>query len=276
MRDSQTIIFTDLDGTLIDFETYSPEIAAPLARDLVDRGVPVVFCSSKTLAEQKALMHSIGFSVPCIVENGAGIYLPDSIKILNNHRGSRAVEGGRLISLGENSKFIRQQLRVVSNALGLDLKPYHKFSDSDVSRITGLDEAGAKRAKNRDFSETLTASLKPETWATLNATLKPVGLHCLSGGRFHTVTSKDCNKGRALRIVVDGFGSMTGNRWHSIGIGDSSNDIDMLESVDHPYLVQTPAGSWNDLEIPNLKRIAAIGPHGWVQAVRDALGLDSV
>ena len=46
------IIFTDLDGTFIDFETYSPEVAAPVARDVVDRGVPVVSALRKPLSNR--------------------------------------------------------------------------------------------------------------------------------------------------------------------------------------------------------------------------------
>lgn len=269
------IIFTDLDGTFIDFDTYSPEVATPLARDIVNRGVPIIFCSSKTLVEQRALMGSIGITVPCIVENGAGIYFPDSYSALNDLPGTQTVDGGRLISFGDGSEFIRRQISVVSDALDLDLKPYHEFSDRELSQITGFDEGGARQARNRDFSETLTASLDAETWSNINAAFQPMGLHCLPGGRFHTVTSIDCNKGRALKIVVDGFGAMTGDRWHSIGIGDSANDFEMLDSVDHPYLVQTPRGDWNEMDVDNLKRISAIGPEGWVLAVQDALGLAS-
>ena len=269
------IIFTDLDGTFIDFETYSPKIATPMARDIANRGVPIAFCSSKTIEEQLVLMDAIGLTFPCIVENGAGIYIPDSTGILEDLPAKQIKGGGRLIGLGESSEFIRRQIGSISNALDIDLKPYHEFSDNELSRITGLDEEGARRARNRDFSETLTASLDAETWSNVNAALQPIGLHCLSGGRFHTVTSIDCNKGRALKIVVDGFEAMTEDRWHSIAIGDSANDFDMLDSVDHPYLVQTPKGDWNEMGVDNLKRISAIGPDGWVLAVKDALGLAS-
>ena len=36
------------------------------------------------------------------------------------------------------NKFIRRQLGSISNALDIDLKPYHEFSDNELSRITGL------------------------------------------------------------------------------------------------------------------------------------------
>ena len=113
------IIFTDLDGTFIDFETYSPDVAAPVARDLVDRGVPVIFCSSKTFGEQQALMDLIGLTVPCIVENGAGIFLPDSVRILDDLPATKIKSGGCLISLGERSDKIRLQISAVSEALDL-------------------------------------------------------------------------------------------------------------------------------------------------------------
>ncbi|MEW6601405.1 MAG: HAD hydrolase family protein, partial [Nitrospirota bacterium] len=45
------IIFTDLDGTLLDYPGYSFE-AARSALDLIrERGIPLVVCSSKTRRE---------------------------------------------------------------------------------------------------------------------------------------------------------------------------------------------------------------------------------
>ena len=49
------LIFTDLDGTLIDHHTYSAEAARPALEAARAAGVPVVPCSSKTLAEMRLL-----------------------------------------------------------------------------------------------------------------------------------------------------------------------------------------------------------------------------
>ncbi len=42
------IIFTDLDGTLLDLHTYSFEKSLPGLGLLRQKNVPLVFCSSKT------------------------------------------------------------------------------------------------------------------------------------------------------------------------------------------------------------------------------------
>jgi hypothetical protein len=47
----------------------------------------------------------------------------------------------------------------------------------------------------------------------------------------------------------------------------------MLQSADQGYLVQKTDGSWDEMDIPRLKQISGIGPHGWVEAIRDAIGL---
>lgn len=273
MGDSHTIIFTDLDGTLIDFETYSPEIAAPLAQKIVGNGVPLVFCSSKTLEEQFHLMHEIGISALSIVENGSGIYLPASSRLLSTHPSTPISGKGRLIGLGVSSSEIQSEIRRLSLEMGIDFRPYFDLTVEAVARITGLSEDSADRARKRAFSETLTATLSDSIWNEVNSRLNQVGLQCLCGGRFYTVSSKDCNKGKAMRILVEAYKSLNGEEWRSIGIGDSANDYDMLVTADQGYLVQKPDGSWNEMDIPGLIRIPEIGPHGWVHAVNDALCL---
>ncbi|MFQ5696467.1 MAG: mannosyl-3-phosphoglycerate phosphatase, partial [Terriglobia bacterium] len=45
------IVFTDLDATLLDHQTYSWAAAEPALRRLRLLGIPLVFCTSKTRAE---------------------------------------------------------------------------------------------------------------------------------------------------------------------------------------------------------------------------------
>jgi predicted mannosyl-3-phosphoglycerate phosphatase (HAD superfamily) len=46
-----TVIFTDLDGTLLDHDTYAWGAAEPGVHFLNDHGVPLVLVTSKTRAE---------------------------------------------------------------------------------------------------------------------------------------------------------------------------------------------------------------------------------
>ena len=71
------LIATDLDGTLLDARTYSPAEALPTLQATLARGIPIVPCSAKTLAEQEPLRRELGLEgFPCIVENGSAVHFP--------------------------------------------------------------------------------------------------------------------------------------------------------------------------------------------------------
>ena len=269
----KAVVFTDLDGTLIDFESYSPKVAGPLARKLVRRKIPLIFCSSKTLEEQLHLMKEMGLSTPCIVENGCGIFVPEKLDLLSDQPSKDIPGFGKLVKLGVSNLIIQKAISKLSLDMGIDFRPYSKLTLLKISKITGLSEAAAQRAQNREFSETLTASLDDEVWKEVNTRLNEVDLQCLCGGRFYTVTSQECNKGTAMKMLMDAYRSSERGNWKSIAIGDSANDYDMLQSADQGYLVQKSDGSWNEMNIPRLKQISGVGPQGWVEAIRDAIGL---
>jgi HAD superfamily hydrolase (TIGR01484 family) len=70
------IIFTDLDGTLLDYSTYSFEPALPALQLLKERDIPFIICSSKTKKEIEYYRKKIGNNHPFISENGGGIFIP--------------------------------------------------------------------------------------------------------------------------------------------------------------------------------------------------------
>jgi mannosyl-3-phosphoglycerate phosphatase len=58
----------------------------------------------------------------------------------------------------------------------------------------------------------------------------------------------------------------------TIGLGDSLNDLPLLESVDVPVLVQKPDGAYDpDITLPGLVRAPGAGPAGWNAAVRELI-----
>ena len=73
---TRLLVVTDLDGTLLDHETYSYAEAAPALAELRRRGIPLVLASSKTRAEMELLHAELGLSDPFICENGAAICTP--------------------------------------------------------------------------------------------------------------------------------------------------------------------------------------------------------
>ncbi|CAG0948086.1 partial Glucosyl-3-phosphoglycerate/mannosyl-3-phosphoglycerate phosphatase, partial [Anaerolineae bacterium] len=71
-----TIIFSDLDGTLLDAADYSFAAAKPALAMIHERGIPLILCSSKTRSEIEIYRRRLDNVHPFIAENGGGIFIP--------------------------------------------------------------------------------------------------------------------------------------------------------------------------------------------------------
>ncbi len=264
------VIFTDLDGTLLDHDTYSCEVVMPLVASLSKAGVAIVFCSSKTQAEQEVYRKKLGIASPFIVEDGGAIfiskgYFPFSYKY------HRITGGYQVIELGISYREIRRILREIRGKNNLAIYGFGDMDAAQIAELTGLDVAQARLAKKREYEETLNLTgSEPEIRFILNK-IEKSGLKWSRGGRFYSV-SGGSNKGTATRILIGLFNQKPG-RIETIGIGDSLNDVPMLAEVDVPVLVQKPGGYWEDIELANLCRIDGVGPRGWVKAIKGMTGL---
>ncbi len=135
---SSLILFTDLDGTLLDHETYSFEPARPVLDRLGRLDVPVVLASSKTAAEIVPLQREMGLSRwPAIVENGAGIIWP----------GEGETQGD------DAYRSLLAVLDGIDPALRAKFSGFSDWSTEEVARRTGLPPEVAERARMRRFSE---------------------------------------------------------------------------------------------------------------------------
>lgn len=196
-----------------------------LVKKLKKKGIPIVFCSSKTRAEQEYYRRVMGVTDPFIVENGSAIYIPkDYFSFSFNYDFS--TEKYRVIVLGEKYRKIRE----VVGKLGV--KSFGKMSVGEVSKVTGLSENLAKLAKQREYSETLVLSEGEKEKLKL---IEKAGLSWTYGGKFYSVIGKT-DKGRAVKKLLELFKKEFG-KVESIGVGDSPNDFPMLEVVDKPFLI---------------------------------------
>lgn len=72
----QLVIFTDLDGSLLNHEDYSFTAARPSIERIKTAGIPLIITTSKTRLEVERLQQEMGIREPFIVENGGGIFFP--------------------------------------------------------------------------------------------------------------------------------------------------------------------------------------------------------
>jgi mannosyl-3-phosphoglycerate phosphatase len=173
--------------------------------------------------------------------------------------------------LGQSADRVRAGLARATARTGQPVAGYADLTVRHIADLTGLDEAAAAHARQRDFSETLIDQWSPAQWSALEAALSAEGLICRHGGRFRTVTGSETDKGRAARLVAGLFSVALGQTVVTAGIGDSANDEGLLTAVDHPYLVARGAQSWAELDVPGLVRTSAPGPLGWTEAIRHLL-----
>lgn len=263
------VIFSDIDGTLIDFETYSFAKTETAVHQLIAHHIPLVLCSSKTKAEQAYYRQALGIPDPFIVENGSAIFVPKGYFPFTVDY-QRADLEFDIIELGIPAAQIRQIFLQVRQDTGLALQSFTDLSVAEVSRVTGLDEAAAQNARTRDYSETIATPLTAVTRPQLQAAFAAYDLALISGGKFHTLTSMRSNKGTAVTILTTLFRRKLG-QIVTVGLGDSANDRPLLAAVERPYLVQKPNGRWQKMNDLAITKVPGIGPDGWQQVVSKLL-----
>jgi len=262
------VIFTDLDGTLLDLETYSYDAALPSIGRLRSQEVPIIFCSAKTRAEQEVYRKELQINDPFIVENGGAVFISQGYFPFDFEY-HKAKDGYHVIELGIPYHQIREILAQIRDDTGLNFRGFGDMSAEEVASVTGLDLEAAQRAKAREYDETLNLEGTPDEINIVLNAIRKTGLNYTSGGRYYDVTGPN-DKGKATRILIDLFRSKLG-QIKTIAIGDSPNDLPMLSAVDIPVLVQKPVGIWEEIDIPHLHRVEGIGPEGWARAVEEII-----
>ena len=265
------MIFTDLDGTLLDYNTYGWEDAQP-ALDLCKRlHVPVILVSSKTRAEMDLLRHELSISAPFISENGGGIFF--AYKTFRDPPPGKSFDKGLWkCSLGLPYDRLVRGLQEIRDELGWNIKGFSDMSVEEISRRTGLDHETSRLTAMREYDEPFI--ILDQKAPDMNALFKAAaqrGLTVTVGGRFYHLLGKN-DKGRSVEKVISWYKQFHGGVV-SIALGDSPNDFPMLERVDYPVLIR----SQRDFPmlrktIPRLRVTRDMGPKGWNSAVLEILG----
>jgi len=264
---AKTVIFTDLDGTLLDPFTYSDAVASPLVASIVNKGLPIIFCSSKTRAEQEVYRHRLGIADPFVVENGGAIFIKRGYFPFA-YQYHRVFGDYHVIELGIAYPEIRERLKKISRQHQLTITGFGDMTPEDIAKLTGLDLASARLAREREYEETLNLGAKD-----IDSILPKIAAAGLAWnrGRLYGISGGN-NKGRATKILIKLFRQKLG-RIKTIGIGDSPNDRPMLAEVDFPVLVQKPGHGWEEIDLPGLYRVRGEGPRGWIRAIRELTGI---
>ncbi|AKO98124.1 mannosyl-3-phosphoglycerate phosphatase family [Marinovum algicola DG 898] len=243
------LVFSDLDGTLLDHEGYSFAPARPALAALAEIGAGVVLATSKTAAEVAPLRAALGLAGwPAIVENGAGL-----------------LAAGAEAGFDDSAyRAIRKTLRQLPQGF-CAFDGFGDMSDAEVARVTGLPRAQAALARRREFSEPGRWTGSPAGLEKFLSSAGKAGLHARRGGRFLTFSHGQTKADQMAALIAQYTPRMT------LALGDAPNDIEMLEAADRGVIIPNP----HSRPLPRLpgedsgrvRRAETPGPEGWNAAV---------
>ncbi|MDJ0522183.1 MAG: HAD-IIB family hydrolase [Planctomycetota bacterium] len=260
------IVFTDLDGSLLNEADYSYEEARPALAQLETTGALLVIATSKTRAEVEALRAELGNDAPFIVENGGGLFVPAHRTDIT---GGEEVPGAdlRVVTVGRPYAELRAFLTEAAGRW--PLRGFGDMDDAEVAERCGLPLPAAALARRREFSEPFVCD-DPEAIAALTETARAAGLDVTRGGRFHHLIGAGQSKGRALETLLAALPDSPEGR-RTVALGDSENDRSMLAAADVAVVIPRPDGRRLDLAHPGRIDAPAPGARGWGLAVTGLL-----
>jgi mannosyl-3-phosphoglycerate phosphatase len=263
---SHIIVFTDLDGTLLDDQTYDFEPALTALKLIRSRKIPLILVSSKTKSEMDFYRKGLYLEDPFIVENGGAIYfpasfpLPDeySFEIVDDYK--EVLIGTPLAVLHEKITELKEQFR---------FRCFSDLSIEEIEALTGLTHEQAQRASVREFDEPIVMERSADEQFVCTRA-QELGLDCVHGGRFlHLFFGGD--KGKAVDVILNVY-RQQGRSVISIGLGDSQNDVPMLWAVDKAVVMQAQDGGYIEgLDHPDLLKARGRGPIAWNRVVLSIL-----
>jgi len=270
---SAMVLFSDLDGTLLDSKTYTFEAAREALTELQARNIPLVLVSSKTRAEIEPIRLQLHNEHPFIVENGGAVVVPAHYFPFPLTEAIRR-DTYQIVELGIAYPLLRRALKDIQGDLGRGLRGYGDMSLEEVIALTGLSREDARLSKQREYDEPFVMEGVEFPENRLIEAVRKHGLRYTRGDRFsHLMGPHD--KGKAVRYLIDCYRRRTGPgdvAMMTVALGNSLNDLAMLEAVDHPIIVQLADGSYDPaIAVPQLTRAPGPGPTGWNIAVRALL-----
>ena len=259
------LIFTDLDGTLLDANTYAFNEALPAIQFLKTKHIPVIPCTSKTHLEVLRIRGQLALADPFIVENGSAVFIPQGY--FPQPVGETLMEGHEVLILGRKHSEILQCFEKMRQNFKLKARGFSEMSAREIRDLTQLTLDEARLAKQRFFSEPFVCEQDLLGNQALMEFLKEHNCRLLRGNRFYHLLGNS-DKGKAVKTLHRLYEKIQKRKFRTLGLGDSKNDIDLLSAVDQPVLIKKPDYSYGiDLDLKNIYKTRHIGPAGWREAI---------
>ena len=261
------IVFSDLDGSLLDHETYDHSPAQEALDRLRSLGIPLVLATSKTLEEVLYLMEELDLSQPFIIENGGALVFPADYFV----PGEAEHEDYDEIPFSTGVDELKTWLAAVQEEQGYRLRTMLDMSVPEVMDYTGLESGEAERAMMRRYTIPIVWQDSEERLENFGRRVRDRGWSLLRGGRFVHLQGQT-DKARAMQECVRCFERQGQKRMITIALGDSENDRGMLEAADYAIVIRRSDGGY--LQLTRNEEVyipVQPGPTGWNEGLLHVL-----
>jgi mannosyl-3-phosphoglycerate phosphatase len=266
------IIFSDLDGTLLDEETYSFKESIRAIKLLKEKKIPLILCSSKTRFEIELYRQKMDIMASAFIsENGGGIFVPKGRLSLKDYN-YKVVNGYQVIELGKSYASIKNYFQEIRANLMVNTKSLSEMKAIEISKITNLSLKEARLAIKREYSLPFIFNDNMKRFFILKRAIKEYGLKLIKGARFYSLSGGN-DKGKAVQILKSIYKrSYPKTVFVTIGIGDGPNDISMLKEVEIPIFVRKKTGAYETHNLKNIYYTQGVGPKGFAEAIFRIIG----
>jgi mannosyl-3-phosphoglycerate phosphatase len=248
------MVFTALDGALLDVKTMAFEAARASLRRLRTDGVPVVPVTGRTFAEVRPLADALGIEDPVVIESGGGI-------------ARRAGSAWRMEGCGAGTKPLREAIPVIERRTGARLRLYSAMRLDEAAALSGLTGVDLRRSLQRNFDEPFV--LDRGSLADVEEAARSLGLLVRTGVKFHHL-SGPARKGAAAQRVRDEIAAACGVKPFVVALGYAPIDGEFLSIADVPILMPRRNGTPDPLLVamfPEARIASAAGPVGWATTI---------
>ena len=267
MMIDKIIIFTDLDATMLD-ENYSYKAASSALKMIKDTGIHLVLNSSKTLSEMISLRNELDFLDPIIAENGTVTGIPKNLINQEYKNDELYIDVEGFISRSKIKKIIYS----IREKYNFEFEGFSDWDVDTVSKKTNLSYNDAVNSMDRIMTEPIIWLDNVENYKTFIDMLKSAEIQCVSGGKFKHIMSAKANKGEAMNKVLKYYKKYyEKTNIVSIALGDSENDIPMLNASDYPIVILNPSKKTISVDHTNVKFSKIAGPSGWNNEIIEVL-----
>tara|TARA_B100000424_G_C22905760_1_gene481765 strand:- start:155 stop:955 length:801 start_codon:yes stop_codon:yes gene_type:complete len=257
----KVLIFSDLDGTLLNRDTFSFDEIKNYILYLISNDISLIPNSSKTKEEINEFNKKLGEDLPYVVENGAAIF---DLHLINSNFPEEIVL----------SREIEEILTIFNEKIPKNLvsklKFLHNLDLSDQMKILGLSKEKIRNALKRKYSIPLLFNGNISEKREIKNLVKSAGLTLQEGGRVINLCD-NVSKSTAMKKVVKLFNKISNDKLTTIAVGDNFNDLEMLKNSDIPCLVFNDKFTLETININNCLVSKKSAPEGWEEIVKLAL-----